>query len=175
MKVAEVDAPTPMGIGRHSHDSVGDAWQQKVRQREMPEVVRSDLPLEAIYRSGEGHEHYSRIVDQDVDRIGPSSRKRADRGQIFEIEVAYQGGPIEGARDPPPLLDIAYCQDDRGTRARQGPRTSGTDAADAPVITIVLPATDEELGECAPPPPSKRGEAGVAGVFIGPGRSRRPG
>jgi hypothetical protein len=48
VEVVEIEPSACVSVGRDGDDPVGDVGQQQVRQREVAEVVRADLALEAV-------------------------------------------------------------------------------------------------------------------------------
>ena len=55
-------------------------------EREVPEVVRAELQLEAVLRRAVRRGHQPGVVDQHVDRVGPRSGERAHGREVGEVE-----------------------------------------------------------------------------------------
>ena len=61
---------------------------QQPRQREMPKMIRPELPLKSVLRKFLGRKrHHSRVVDQDVERPGKPLRKASNRCQRSHIQI----------------------------------------------------------------------------------------
>ncbi|PXY18707.1 hypothetical protein BA062_34430 [Prauserella flavalba] len=76
-----------MPVGRDGDHAVAKAWQEQVREGEMPEVVGPELQLEAVSRAGEGRDHNAGVVDQQIDGFGEVLGERPHRGEIGEVEL----------------------------------------------------------------------------------------
>ena len=71
IQVIEIESPTRVEVGGDGDDSVGDVREQQVGEREVTEVIRADLPLEAVVGPPFRDEHDPGVVDQDVQIAGP--------------------------------------------------------------------------------------------------------
>ncbi len=52
IQIVQIEPPGFVQMGGDGDDAVGDVWQQPVGQGEVTEVVRTDMPLEAIAACG---------------------------------------------------------------------------------------------------------------------------
>ena len=103
-------------------------------EREVAEVVGRELQLPALGRElPVGQPHHGGVVDEQVQRPGPSPRRTRRPSPVGEIEpadvnggVARRGGDVGGG--PFAGLGVAHGERDVGARARERPRRLDADA-----------------------------------------------
>ena len=141
LQIAEIDESGPVRQAAHADNpwcaGLAQQRQQPGREREVAQIVRSELHLKSVDRdlpAGQGHD--SRIANQEVKGLQGvhSPYEVCDRRQAGEIErfVADVGGgrfatdPIEGRL---PLSIVAAGQNDLSTGCGQSYGRLMTEAA----------------------------------------------
>ena len=129
LQIVERNLPVAMRQGRHRHHprvtGLQQVRNQQPRQREMPKMIRSKLPLKSVLRKFLGRQrHHSRIVDQDVERPGKLLRKASNRGQRSHIQIDGLGLRAWNSRLQPcerghTLFSAAYAQQHMRSVTRQ--------------------------------------------------------
>jgi hypothetical protein len=96
---------------RHGHHPVGELGQQEIRQREMAEVIGTDLAFEAVDGPRLRRGHDAGVVDQHVDGVD-RVREFPHRGQVLQVESAHLdlAGHLPGGGLT--FLGVADRQDD---------------------------------------------------------------
>ena len=121
-----------------------DVGQQQVGQREVAEVVRAELHLEAVLGALLGDGHHAGVVDEDVEVALPRVGEGVDGGEVGEVELAHLGLALDGGRGRLALGEIADGEDD--VRAGAAELASGGEA-DAAVGAGDDEGASVEVGE----------------------------
>ena len=103
-----------MGTGGNSDYSIGHLRQQQIGEREVAEMVGTDLQLEAVRRTPFGRSHDAGVVDQHTELAPPSVRESAHGAEVGKIESAnltVAGNRLGGRL----ACDVAYGEHDTST------------------------------------------------------------
>ena len=88
VEVVQRNRAAAVRAGGDGHHSIGHVRQQQIGEREVAEMVGTDLQLEAVDSTPFGCSHHAGVVDQHVELTLPTVRERAYRGQVGKIEMA---------------------------------------------------------------------------------------
>ncbi len=114
-----------MRPGGDGHHSIGHVRQQQIGEREVAEVVGTDLQLEAVDSTPFGCSHHPSVVDQHAELTLPTLREGAYRGQVGKIELANLTVAGNGLSGRCALGKVAYGEHDTCTGLPRAPVRSG--------------------------------------------------
>jgi hypothetical protein len=115
--------------GGERDDAVGDVVEQQAGQREVAEVVRADLRLEAVGGASLGDGHDAGVVDEQVEVALPGLGERADGREVREVEVAHLGRAGHRRRELLAAARVAHGEHDVGAHPGELARSDQADAA----------------------------------------------
>jgi hypothetical protein len=108
---------------------ISQVRKQQVAEREVAEVICSDLQLEAVGRTPLGCSHDAGVVDQHTELSLPPVRESVYGGEIGKIQLANLAIARNGFCCGLALSDIAYGKHDMRASVRERPRCRQPDAA----------------------------------------------
>jgi hypothetical protein len=111
------------------YDSVSHVRKQQIGKREVAEVVRPDLRLEAVRRTPLGRSHDAGIIDQHIAVALPRVRECTFRCQVGEIEATNLTISRNGLGSRLTFSRVAHGKHHMSAGLRECPRGGQPDAA----------------------------------------------